>query len=73
MTFIAGNTTAIVPATVRDDPLVEDTEYFNVTIDPSSLPSSISLGDPCEAKIIIIDDDSKQSAINLLYSEKFPG
>ena len=59
VTFIAGYTTAIVEATVRDDAISEKTEYFNLTIDPSSLPSSISLGDPCETTIIILDDDSK--------------
>lgn len=59
MTIVAGNTTAIVPAIVRDDPIVEGTEYFNVTIDPSSLPNNIALGDPSEAKVTIYDDDSK--------------
>ena len=59
VTFIAGNTTAHMGAPVRDDRLVERTEYFNLTIDSSSLPSSVSLGDPCETMIIIMDDDSK--------------
>ena len=59
VTFIAGHTTAIVEVAVRDDAISEKTEYFNLTIDPLSLPSSISVGDPCETTIIIIDDDSK--------------
>jgi len=59
MTFRAGETSVRLIILVRDDSIVEDTEYFNLTIDPSSVPSSVSVGDPCQTILTIVDDDSE--------------
>ena len=42
-----------------DDSLVEFDEIFDLIIDNSSLPTGISLGDPCQTRITILDDDSE--------------
>ena len=44
---------------ILDDEIVEKDEYFNLTIDPSSLPSDVSLGDSSQAVVTIVDDDSE--------------
>ena len=44
---------------IIDDGIVEFDETFNLLIDQSSLPNGVSLGDPCEVTMTIIDDDSE--------------
>ena len=44
---------------IFDDTLVEIDESFDLIIDQSSLPNSVALGDPCETKLTIVDNDSK--------------
>ena len=48
----------------KDDDIVEEDEFFNIIIDPSSLPDGVSLGDPCQATVTIKDDDSKCSNVD---------
>jgi len=38
--------------------ILEGNEDFTLTIDPS-LPSGVSVGDPGEATVTIVDDDGK--------------
>ena len=39
--------------------ILEGNENFMLTINSSSLPSDISVGDPGEATVIIVDNDCK--------------
>ena len=45
--------------TIFNDQMVEDDENFALTLDSSSLPTSIRIGDPSQATVTIRDDDSK--------------
>ena len=62
-TFIAGTTRALISITINDDNIFENNENFTLTINPSSLPSNVNVGDPSEAAVTIIDDDRKIMAI----------
>ena len=50
-------TSVRVHYTIKDDNIVEDDETFSLIIDPSSLPRSVSIGNPGEATVTIVDDD----------------
>ena len=39
--------------------LLEVNDTFMFIIDPSSLPSNVTIGDPGNATVIIVDNDSK--------------
>ena len=55
--FAAGETNVSISIPVTDDDILEDNENFMVAIDPSSLPTNVTVGDPGEATVIIVDDD----------------
>ena len=60
ITFTAGNTRVQYTGShAIDDGLVELDETFDLIIDNSSLPTGVSLGDPCQTRITILDDDSE--------------
>ena len=60
VTFTAGNTRVRYSGSQAvDDSLVELDETFDLIIDNSSLPTGVSLGDPCQTRITILDDDSE--------------
>ena len=60
VTFKAGDTRVQYSGSqVVDDGLVELDETFDLIIDNSSLPAGVSLGDPCQTRITIVDDDSE--------------
>ena len=60
VTFRAGSTRAeYLGSQAVDDGLVELDESFYLIIDNSSLPVGVSLGDPYQTRIIIVDDDSE--------------
>ena len=42
---------------MKDDIIVEEDEYFNLIIDPFSLPSGIVIGEHDRTTVIIDDDD----------------
>ena len=44
---------------INDDNIYEGSEDFMITIDPSTLPDNVTVGDPGEATVNIQDDDSK--------------
>jgi len=44
---------------IRDDDILENDEHFNLTINPSSLPSHITLTDPSQAVVTIIDNEGE--------------
>ena len=59
ITFIAGVTSVTFSVIIIDDHLLENTETFNLTIDPFSLPNSVSTDDIDEVRVMIADDDSE--------------
>ena len=60
VTFRAGSTRVQYSGSqVVDDGLVELDETFDLIIDDSSLPVDVSLGDPYQTRMIIVDDDSE--------------
>ena len=44
---------------VIDDNVLENIETFNLTIDPFSLPNSVSTDDIDEVRVTIVDDDGE--------------
>ena len=59
VTFPAGVTVVPFDVPINDDNKVEGNEIFNVTIDPSSLPSAVTAGIPLQATVTVADDDCK--------------
>ena len=57
--FPAGETLAIFNVSINDDDIVEGNENFNISIDPFLLPNGVSVGDPSQTTVIIVDDDCK--------------
>ena len=52
---------------LTDDNIFERNERFMITIDPSSLPNNVTVGDPSEATVTIVDNDGKNYNIHLVY------
>ena len=52
---------AMVPfnISITDDNIYEGDENFMITIDPSTLPDDVSVGNPGEATVTIPDDNSE--------------
>ena len=57
--FSAGETTAAFNVLITDDNILEGNENFMLTINSSSLPSNVTVGDPGEATVTIVDNDCK--------------
>ena len=55
--------------TVSDDNLYRGNIYFNITINPSSLPNNVIVGDTGQNRVIIlhVDDDSKLITYHILH------
>jgi len=59
VTFPARTTIFILNIPIRDDNILEGNENFTLTINLSSLPDNIFIGDNNQATVIIADDDRK--------------
>ena len=59
VTFTAGTTEASFNVSLTDDYIFERNEKFMITIDPSSLPSNITAGDPDRVTVTIVDNDGE--------------
>ena len=59
--FDVGVTNVIFSVAVKDDSSLEDNETFTLSINSSSLPNSINVGDHVQTTVTILDDDSKFS------------
>ena len=59
VTFTAGTTEASFNVSLTDDNIFERNEKFMITIDPSSLPSNVTVGDPDQVTVTIVDNDGK--------------
>ena len=66
--YIAGPYNVKIPAgmkyidfniTINGDKILEVNESFTLTIDPSSLPNNVSIGDQDTTTVTIVDDDGK--------------
>ena len=44
---------------INDDNILEGLEDFILTINPSSLPTGVSVGNPGQATVTIVDNDRK--------------
>ena len=44
---------------INDDDILEGNEDFMITIDPSTLPTDVTVGNPGQATVTIVDDDRK--------------
>ena len=69
VTFTAGTTEASFNVSLTDDNIFERNVKFMITIDPSSLPNNVTVGDPGEATITIVDNDGKNYNIHLVYRQ----
>ncbi|XP_065915710.1 extracellular matrix protein 3-like [Dysidea avara] len=58
VTFSAGITTTVLDVPINNDSICEPSETFIITINTSSLPNRVISGDPGQATVIILDDDS---------------
>lgn len=59
VTFIAGDMIAAFDVPVNNDHVFEGNENFTLFIDRSSLFINVTVIDPMEATVTIIDDDSE--------------
>ena len=55
--FPVGVTHVPLNVTIVNDNILENNETFNLTINSSSLPGNVRVGDPGQATVIIRDDD----------------
>ena len=63
VTFPAGVESVQFSIPILDDNIVEGPEKFMLTIHPSSLPASVTVGDLGQATVTIMDDDRKHIAV----------
>ena len=59
VTFPAGKTRASFSVKITDDTLGEGSEKFFLSIDQSSLPSNVSIGNHSRTTVTILDNDCK--------------
>ena len=59
VTFTAGIIQASFNVTLIDDNMFENNENFVLAVHPSSLPSNVTVGDPGQVTVIILDNDGK--------------
>ena len=57
ITFPAGETLAVFNVTINDDNIVEDNENFTLSINSSSLPNGVTVGN--QVQVTIVDHDSE--------------
>ena len=62
----AGVTHASFNISLSDDIIFENDENFMLTINSSSLPSNITVGDPGQVTVTIVDNDGKKSDVHLV-------
>ena len=53
----AGQTAAFLYVTINDDNILEEDEKFNLTINSSSLPNNVVVGDRGQTTVTILDND----------------
>ena len=58
VTFTAGEIISLFDVPITDDNVVEDDETIDLTIQSTSLPNRVSVTNPSQANIIIMDTTS---------------
>ena len=71
--FPAGMTEVAISIAITSDDVFEGNENFTLTIDSALLPSYVTIGNPGEATVTILDDDRKKLCIlnirmNIMFS-----
>ena len=59
VTFPAGVNSSQLNTLITDDNILEDDETFNLTINQSSLPDGVVVGDASQVTVTIVDDDGE--------------
>ena len=59
MTFPARVTSVPFKVSLTDDTILEENENFILTINQSSLPTGVTVGDPSQTTVTIVDNDRK--------------
>ena len=59
VTFPARVTSVLFKVSLTDDDILEEHENFILTINQSSLPNGITIGDPSLTVVTIVDNDRK--------------
>ena len=59
VTFYSGDTSVEFDIPIKDNFMKETDESFTLKIDPSSLPSSVSVDNKHNTTVTIMDNDSK--------------
>ena len=59
VTFPAGITMVTFDIPINDDDIFEGNENFMLTINPSSVPTGVTVGSPDQATVTIVDNDRK--------------
>ena len=59
VTFPAGVTFAIFNVSINDDDIIGGNENFTLSVDPSSLPNGVTVGNPGRTIVIVVNDDCK--------------
>ena len=57
--FDAGVISASFSISINGDDIYEDSETFNISIDSSSLPKRVTVGDNGHSAVTILDNDGK--------------
>lgn len=58
-TFSAGATTTTFDIIISNDDMFRGARRFQLAVDPSSLPSNVTIGNTGQATVTIVDDDCK--------------
>ena len=67
ITLAAGMTRISFNVSILDDKILEEDENFVLTIDPSSLPCSLTTGDHDQATVTILEDECKGIIVIITY------
>ena len=69
--FDAGVTSASFNVSINTDIMFEDNETFYLDINLHSLPRSVTVSDPGQTTVIIVDDDGKEQKCNCTREQCF--
>ena len=59
ITILAGTTKLAFNITIMDDNILESDEQFQLNIASHFLPNNVTLGDPSQTNVTILDNDCK--------------
>ena len=67
VTFTAGGTIALLTIPINDDKTFEGNENFTLTIDSSSLPSDVTVINPSQITVTVIEDEGNKDERLIIY------